>query len=164
MRRALIIVLGLGIVLAAGCTSASTSSAGSSPGTKPMPIPMTTPLPQALAGTAWQVVALPRFSLAPGTSLSLASLTLRFEEPARAAGNSGVNRFSAQVNADASQLRFVSPISTRMAGPPELMALESEFLVRLQAVSAWKIDGSRLRLSDAAGLELIVLERARTGS
>jgi heat shock protein HslJ len=163
MRRALIIVLGLGIVLAAGCTSASTSSAGSSPGTKPMPIPMTTPLPQALAGTAWQVVALPRFSLAPGTSRSLASLTLRFEEPARAAGNSGVNRFSAQVNADASQLRFVSPISTRMAGPPELMALESEFLVRLQAVSAWKIDGSRLRLSDAAGLELIVLERARTG-
>ena len=164
MRRALIIVLGLGIVLAAGCTSASTSSAGSSPGTKPMPIPMTTPLPQALAGTAWQVVALPRFSLAPGTSLSLASLTLRFEEPGRAAGNSGVNRFSAQVNADASQLRFVSPISTRMAGPPELMALESEFLGRLQAVSAWKIDGSRLRLSDAAGLELIVLERARTGS
>ena len=163
MRRALIIVLGLGIVLAAGCTSASTSSAGSSPGTKPMPIPMTTPLPQALAGTAWQVVALPRFSLAPGTSLSLASLTLRFEEPARAAGNSGVNRFSAQVNADASQLRFVSPISTRMAGPPELMALESECLVRLQAVSAWKIDGNRLRLSDAAGLELIVLERARTG-
>lgn len=163
MRRALI-VLGLGIVLAAGCTSASTSSAGSSPGTKPMPIPMTTPLPQALAGTAWQVVALPRFSLAPGTSLSLASLTLRFEEPARAAGNSGVNRFSAQVNADASQLRFVSPISTRMAGPPELMALESEFLARLQAVSAWKIDGNRLRLSDAAGLELIVLERARTGS
>ena len=160
----MIIVLGLGIVLAAGCTSASTSSAGSSPGTKPMPIPMTTPLPQALAGTAWQVVALPRFSLAPGTSLSLASLTLRFEEPARAAGNSGVNRFSAQVNADASQLRFVSPISTRMAGPPELMALESEFLVRLQAVSAWKIDGNRLRLSDAAGLELIVLERARTGS
>ena len=164
MRRALIIVLGLGLVFAAGCTSASTSSAGSSPGTKPMPIPMTTPLPQALAGTAWQVVALPRFSLAPGTSLSLASLTLRFEEPARAAGNSGVNRFSAQVNADASQLRFVSPISTRMAGPPELMALESEFLVRLQAVSAWKIDGNRLRLSDAAGLELIVLERARTGS
>ena len=162
MRRALIIVLGLGIVLAAGCTSASTSSAGSSPGTKP--IPMTTPLPQALAGTAWQVVALPRLSLAPGTSLSLASLTLRFEEPGRAAGNSGVNRFSAQVNADASQLRFVSPISTRMAGPPELMALESEFLVRLQAVSAWKIDGNRLRLSDAAGLELIVLERARTGS
>ena len=160
----MIIVLGLGIVLAAGCTSASTSSAGSSPGTKPMPVPMTTPLPQALAGTAWQVVALPRFSLAPGTSLSLASLTLRFEEPARAAGNSGVNRFSAQVNADASQLRFVSPISTRMAGPPELMALESEFLVRLQAVSAWKIDGNRLRLSDAAGLELIVLERARTGS
>jgi len=163
MRRALI-VLGLGIVLAAGCTSASTSSAGSSPGTQPMPIPMTTPLPQALAGSAWQVVALPRFSLAPGTSLSLASLTLRFEEPARAAGNSGVNRYSAQVNADASLLRFVSPISTRMAGPPELMALESAFLVRLQAVSAWKIDGNRLRLSDAAGLELIVLERVRAGS
>jgi len=162
MRRALI-VLGLGIVLAAGCTSASTSSSGPSPGTQPMPIPMTTPLPQALAGSAWQVVALPRFSLAPGTSLSLASLTLRFEEPARAAGNSGVNRYSAQANADASQLRFVSPISTRMAGPPELMALESEFLARLQAVAAWKIDGHRLRLSDAAGLELIVLERARAG-
>jgi heat shock protein HslJ len=162
MRRALI-VLGLGMVLAAGCTSASTSSAGSSPATRPMPNPVTTPLPSLLAGTAWQVVALPRFTLAPGTSLSLGSLTLRFEEPARAAGNSGVNRFSAQVIADASQLRFVSPISTRMAGPPEQMALESEFLVRLQAVAVWKIDGNRLRLSDAAGLEMMVLERARTG-
>jgi heat shock protein HslJ len=128
-----------------------------------MPIPVTTPLPQPLAGTAWQVVALPGFSLAPGTSLSLGGLTLRLEEPARAAGRSGVNRFSAQVTADASRLRFVNPVSTRMAGPPELMALESEFLARLQAVVAWKIDGDRLRLSDAAGGDLIVLERVKAG-
>jgi heat shock protein HslJ len=157
MRRALL-VLSLGMVLSGGCTSPL--SAGSSPATKPMPIPVTTSLPQQLAGTAWQVVALPGFSLAPGSSLSLGSLNLRFEAPARAAGNSGVNRFGAEVIADASRLRFASPISTRMAGPPDMMALESEFLVRLQAVAAWKIDGNRLRLSDAAGGDLIVLERA----
>jgi len=67
------------------------------------------------------------------------------------------------VIADASRLRFTSPISTRMAGPPELMALESEFLARLQAVVAWKIDGDRLRLSDAAGGDLIILTRAKAG-
>lgn len=157
MRGALL-VLSLGMVLSAGCTSPS--SAGSSPGAKPMPVPMTTPLPPLLAGTGWQVVTLPGFSLAPGSSLSLGSLTLRFELPARAAGNSGVNRFGAEVIADASRLRFASPISTRMAGPPDIMALESEFLTRLQAVAAWKIDGNRLRLSDAPGGDLIVLERA----
>jgi heat shock protein HslJ len=161
MRRALL-VLSLGMVLSAGCTSPS--SAGSSPATKPMPIPVTTPLPPQLAGTAWQLVALPGFSLAPGTSLSLGGLTMRFEEPARAAGSSGVNRFSAQVTSDASRLRFVSPVSTRMAGPPELMALESEFLARLQAVVAWKIDGDRLRLSDPTGGDLIILTRAKAGS
>ena len=157
MRRALL-VLSLGAVLLAGCTSPS-RAVSSSPATKPMPTPVTTPLPQALAGTAWQVVVLPGFSLAPGTSLSLGTLNLRFEEPARASGHSGVNRFGAEVIADASRLRFASPISTRMAGPPEMMALESEFLARLQAVAAWKIDGKRLRLSDAAGVDLIVLER-----
>lgn len=157
MRGALL-VLSLGMVLSAGCTSPS--NAGSSPGARPMPVPMTAPLPPQLAGTAWQVVTLPGFSLAHGSSLSLGSLNLRFELPARAAGNSGVNRFGAEAIADASRLRFASPISTRMAGPPDIMALESEFLTRLQAVAAWKIDGNRLRLSDAAGGDLIVLERA----
>jgi len=161
MRRAALLVLSLGAVLLAGCSSPS--SAGSSPATQPMPVPVTPSFPQPLAGTAWQVVALPGFSLAPGTALSLGGLTLRFEEPARAAGRSGVNRFSAQVTADANRLRFVSPVSTRMAGPPELMALESEFLTRLQAVVAWKIEGDRLRLSDAAGSDLMVLERAKAG-
>ena len=157
MRRALLI-LSLGMALSGGCTRPL--SAGSSPGAKPMPVPLTTPLPPPLAGTAWQVVTLPGFSLAPGSSLSLGSLNLRFEAPARAAGNSGVNRFGAEVIADASRLRFASAISTRMAGPPDMMALESEFLARLQSVAAWKIDGNRLRLSDAAGADLMVLERA----
>jgi heat shock protein HslJ len=39
------------------------------------------------------------------------------------------------------------------------MALEREFLSRLQNVDSWRIEGDRLFLRDAAGTELIALQR-----
>jgi heat shock protein HslJ len=54
-------------------------------------------------------------------------------------------------------------MSTRMAGPPEAMALESAFLGRLQQVVGWRIDGDRLHLIDAAGAPLMILERSVRG-
>jgi len=50
-----------------------------------------------------------------------------------------------------------------MAGPPEAMALEREFLGRLQRAGHWRVDADRLRLLDAAGGELMSLRRVASG-
>jgi len=121
-------------------------------------------LPAALAGTAWQLVSMP--GAEPAAAGARGPLTLGFDAAARVAGMSGVNRYGARVDAGPGWLRVSAAMSTRMAGPPEAMALESEFLSRLQRAGGWRIDGDRLRLLDAKGLELMTLRRAapRSGS
>ena len=119
------------------------------------------PLPAALAGSAWRLDAMPGSDL-PTTGMHGAP-TLRFEEAARAAGESGVNRFGARVDAGEGWLRVSAPMTTRMAGPPEAMALEAEFLARLQRAGHWRVQGDRLRLLDAGGGELMSLRRASPG-
>jgi heat shock protein HslJ len=119
-------------------------------------------LPAPLAGTAWQLVAMPGAELAPAGARG--PLTLGFDAAGRVAGMSGVNRYGAHVDAGPGWLRVGGAMSTRMAGPPEAMALESEFLSRLQRAGGWRIDGDRLRLLDAKGLELMTLRRAAPGS
>ena len=115
-------------------------------------------LPAALAGSAWQLDAMPGATLAPAGGG--VAPTLRFEAAARASGGSGVNRFGARVDAGDGWLRVASPMVTRMAGPPEAMALEAEFLGRLQRAGHWRVAGDRLRLLDAAGAELMSMRRA----
>ena len=113
--------------------------------------------PATLAGTAWQLAAMPGATALVGPR---GPLSLSFDEAGRASGNSGVNRFSAGVEADATRLAFRAAISTRMAGPPEAMALESLFLARLQQTASWRIEGDRLTLRDATGAELMTFSRA----
>ena len=117
---------------------------------------MTASIPAALSGSSWQVTSM------RGNAMTVASgsrLSLAFDDAGRASGHSGVNRFSAAVKVDAASMRFEQAVSTRMAGTPEAMALEREFLSRLQNVDSWRIEGDRLFLRDAAGTELIALQR-----
>jgi hypothetical protein len=121
-----------------------------------------TSLPPLLAGTAWQLVSMP--GAEPAAAGTRGPLTLGFDATARVAGMSGVNRYGARVDAGPGWLRVSGAMSTRMAGPPEAMALESEFMSRLQRAGGWRADSERLRLLDAKGLELMVLRRAAPGS
>jgi heat shock protein HslJ len=50
-----------------------------------------------------------------------------------------------------------------MAGSPEAMARESEFLGRLSRVATWRISGDRLLLSDQAGTELLTFRKSPSG-
>lgn len=122
----------------------------------------TSTLPAALAGTSWQLDAM-QGATVPATG-ARGPVTLGFDAAARVAGMSGVNRYGAHVDAGLDWLRVSGAISTRMAGPPEAMAFESEFLARLQQAGGWRIVGDRLRLLDAKGLELMALRRATPGS
>ena len=63
-----------------------------------------------------------------------------------AAGISGVNQFQTQLDAGDGRLSFGPVATTKMAGPPEAMALEDSFLTHLEAVSSYAVEGTTLRL------------------
>ncbi|MEI7447211.1 MAG: META domain-containing protein [Burkholderiales bacterium] len=115
-----------------------------------------TPLPDALGGTAWRLAEL------GGTPLDASArgpVTMAFDAAGQVAGFAGVNRYTSRVGAGAGWIRIAPGITTRMAGPPEAMRLESDVLGRVQAAALWRIDGDRLSLSDADGRPLMTLRR-----
>jgi len=123
---------------------------------------MSSTLPPALAGTTWQLASMRGAPTAAAGAR--APVTMAFDAGSRVSGMSGVNRYGARVDAGPDWLHVSAALSTRMAGPPEAMELESAFLSRLQRAGGWRVDGDRLRLFDAKGLELMVLRRAAPGS
>jgi heat shock protein HslJ len=98
-------------------------------------------VPAELVGT-WALVALdgepvPEVGRTP---------TLEVLEDGSAGGLSGVNRYRTQLALSYGRLSFAPAAGTKMAGPPEAMALEDTFLARLGAVSAYRVEGDALRL------------------
>lgn len=113
--------------------------------------------PAALTASGWQLASMG--SARPATP-EFSRIRMSIDAAGRASGHSGVNRFSAQTRATDTALRFEAPVSTRMAGSPEAMALESDFLARLLRTASGRIEGDRLRLFDAGGAELMSFSRA----
>jgi heat shock protein HslJ len=72
---------------------------------------------------------------------------LRFED-GQVTGFGGVNRISSSYKHDGRQLKFGQVISTRMAGDPVLMRMESSFLRALDSVDGYRVDGDELTLTD----------------
>jgi len=114
----------------------------------------------SLSGSDWQLIGMRGHS---ATAETLSGISMSVDDAGRVSGHSGVNRFSAQAQMQGSSLRLAAPISTRMAGSPEAMARESEFLGRLTRVATWRISGDRLLLSDQAGTELLAFRKAPSG-
>jgi len=127
--------------------TSSTSSAGAS---SALP-------PAALTASPWQLASM---GAARPAMPEFQRIQMSIDASGRASGHAGVNRFSAQTRSGVTALSFEAPVSTRMAGSPEAMALESDFLARLLRTASWRIDGDRLRLLDASGGELMSFTRA----
>jgi putative lipoprotein len=72
-------------------------------------------------------------------------------EKKRVTGYSGVNIFSGGYDATDSRLRMTQMASTRRAGPPELMKLETAFLKALSATRSYRVSGDKLELLDSGG-------------
>lgn len=87
--------------------------------------------------------------------------TMQFTPEGRLGGFAGVNRYSAGAAApEPGRLTLTgAPISTRMAGPPEAMRLETRFLDALQKVRNLSWDGPLLVLTDPEGTVRITLRR-----
>ena len=77
----------------------------------------------------------------------------------RIAGQSGCNRFNAALTLDGESLRAGPAAVTRMACPPDRMALERAFLAALSAVDHFTIDTDGALLLTGADRDLIRAER-----
>lgn len=89
--------------------------------------------------------------------------TILFED-GRAAGRGGCNRFMGDATIDGSNLTFGPLATTMMACPPELMELERVYLVLLDRVVSYELDGVRLSLTDADGNRLLGFVRSEAAS
>ena len=102
-----------------------------------------------LAKTYWRLVAVNGTTVSPGTGRQP---HIEFDpEKKRVTGYSGVNIFSGGYNATESQLRMSKMASTRRAGPPELMKLETTYLKALSATRSYRISGHELELINYDG-------------
>jgi heat shock protein HslJ len=113
----------------------------------------TPPADTPLAGTEWLLAELPGHPL-PAVSAGAAQRpSLRIEgDPPRAIGNTSVNGFVGTAQIDgASGLRFGPLATTRRAGPPAAMQLESAYLAALGTVRNYRTGPGTLDLLDANG-------------
>jgi heat shock protein HslJ len=98
-----------------------------------------------LEGTNWTLAELSgkRF----GAVAEQRPPTLRLDPAThRVSGFSGVNTFAGSYTLNGAALKFSPLMGTRMAGPPEAMATETQYLKSLSSVSAWRIAASTLEL------------------
>lgn len=141
MRILLGLVL-LGAVLVASCASSSGDSKPESSF-------------EQVAATRWRMVSVDRGE--PGRSVE--PLELAFDLPAaRVTGYSGVNRFTGGFERSGESLRFGPFATTRRAGPPELMELETQVLTALGGVRAWRATPQGLLLLGEDERELLRCE------
>jgi heat shock protein HslJ len=98
-----------------------------------------------LTGTPWMLTELNGKALTATDGLTTPTLTLDAAAK-RASGVSGINRYSGGYELVEAKLKFGMFMGTRMAGPPAAMAVESEYLQTMSAVTEWKIQGRELQL------------------
>jgi len=82
----------------------------------------------------------------------------------RVAGSAGVNRLAGEYQIDQRALSFGPLITTKMAGPPEKMALERQFLDVLGRVTAWMKQERVLVLFDGPTVVAQFIEQTETGA
>lgn len=96
-----------------------------------------------LAGTSWTLERM-AYESRPVTA---AAVTLRFLEGG-VSGSAGCNTYRGSVRAgDSKQIAFGPLVTTKMACPPPIAAVENDFLTRMAAVDGWSFFMGRLALS-----------------
>lgn len=147
-RRLLCLGLATAVLAACGDAGSPGGPAGEpqaqrEPALRPMPGESAPAMVQVPERNAWRLTGIAGFSLPAGARLP----TLEFDpETARVSGFAGVNRYNGAYELGADSLGFGALASTRMAGPPELMALEQVFLEALGRVDGWRLRGDSLEL------------------
>jgi heat shock protein HslJ len=113
----------------------------------------TPPAATPLAGVEWLLIELPGHAL-PSSAGDAPRPTLRIDgDPPRAIGNTAVNNFvgTARLSSGGEVLRFGPLATTRRAGPPAAMQLETTYLAALDRTRSYRTGPGTLDLLDAEG-------------
>jgi len=109
--------------------------------------------PAPLTGTQWQAMS---YNNGTGGNQSVSTdsvITAAFGDDGTLAGTATINQYSTKYTADADGNMTIDPaiVSTRMAGPEDLMAQEAAYLAALPKTAIYVIEGDELWLRDASG-------------
>jgi heat shock protein HslJ len=111
--------------------------------------------PTALEGTEWDALA---YNNGKGALQSLAkssAITAKFGSDGSLAGNATVNQYSTTYTTAGDAMSIDAKIvSTRMAGPEDLMQQEAAYLAALPKTATYTIEGDELWLRDSSGAAL----------
>jgi heat shock protein HslJ len=102
--------------------------------------------PQPLEGVVWRLVEISENAQSYPTGSKPVTITFD-QSTGQVTGFSGVNQFRGSYTVDGSIISFGPVISTRMAGPPELMKLESEILKFVSTDVGFEMTDGSLALS-----------------
>lgn len=146
MRTTALLLLAISLALLPACA------------TSPRPGDHSKAATETLAASPWTLRtidgrAIPETERPPTLTITLAGAV---------GGHAGVNRFAGRTDPDAlkaGRVTFSSLITTKMAGPPELMRLESDYLAALGRAAAYRASGDSLTLVDAAGAPVLTFGR-----
>lgn len=111
--------------------------------------------PVTLEGTEWDALA---YNNGKGALQSLAAnsgITATFGSDGSLAGNAGINQYSTTYTTSGDAMTIDAAIvTTKMAGPEELMRQEAAYLAALPQTATYTIEGDELWLRDATGAAL----------
>lgn len=133
-------IFAVAALLLAGCGGNATKTAAE-------------PAGEATLEGSWQLIELDGMSMHAGIDPP----TLAVND-GQVSGFAGVNRLAGGL-AGEGELLFGPLATTRMAGPPPAMELETRYLAALQQATGWRIEDGRLLLQ-AAGDTLAIFEPA----
>ena len=139
----LTVCVGLSLAGVSGCESGSATAAAE--GAKSM---------QSLLGS-WTLDSIgdKSFAMLVPQDVSAKKPTLDISADGKVSGFAGVNRMMSSLNMDAlskGDFTLAPAASTMMAGPEYAMKLERQYLDALGKVRNFKVDGSKLTLTDGA--------------
>jgi heat shock protein HslJ len=114
--------------------------------------------PTSLTATEWQATA---YNNGKGALQSLAAdstITAKFGEDGSLAGNASVNQYSTKYTVSGKDQMTIDAqiVTTKMAGPDNLMAQEAAYLAALPNVATYTVDGDELWLRDKDGAAMAV--------
>ncbi len=108
-------------------------------------------------GIDWVLLSYDTGSGMRGVPLGV-NVDARFES-GRVSGSSGVNTYSAAYRSSGSSLTISQAVSTMMAGPPEAMQVEQDYLAALSRSSTYTASGDTLTIYDSDGKEILSYNR-----
>jgi heat shock protein HslJ len=108
----------------------------------------------SLVGTPWTARGYNNGKGGFTTPLSGTQLTIQFGADGTVSGKSGCNTFTGPYQTGGASLTIGPLATTRMACTPEIMDQEQAYLAALAATKSYRIVGTTLTLSDAAGVRM----------